>query len=221
MRVRSRSALVTGILVAAALTVGVLPASASHRVVLSEGHVDVLDIAVEDGQLEVVVHDETVEPGVERDPDTVLFQAKPESETTVPAGAPQFGFLGDPGDPVWILPQDNVEGLLFAGFSTEELESGVVKDDTVSIRLVNVCGPADVSLFTVDALDQVTKLADSGDGLPDVIRMGVLAHQHSNWAFEAEGNYQLTFVVTARLASNNRFVSSGPVNIRFHVGALS
>lgn len=219
MLVRSRSLLVTGALVAAALTVGVLPAQASGRVVLSEGHVDVLDIAVEDGKLDVVVHDETVEPGVERDPDTVLFQAKPESQTTVP-GAAQFAFLGDPGDPVWILPQDNVPGLLFAGFSTEELEPGTVKNDTVKIRLVNVCGPADVSLFTVDALDQVAKLADSGDGLPDATTLTAGNHQHFNWAFEAAGDYRLTFVVTARLASNNHLISSGPVNIRFHVGAL-
>jgi surface-anchored protein len=219
MLVRSRSVLVAGALVAAALTVGVVPAQASHRVVLSEGHVDVLDIAFEDGQLDVVVHDETVEPGVERDPDTVLFQVKPEAETTVPDGA-QFAFLGDVGDPVWILPQDNVEGLLFAGLSTEELEPGVVKNDTVNIRLVNVCGPADVSMFTIDALDQVVRLADSGDGLPDVTTLAAGLHEHLNWGFEAEGNYQLTFVVTARLASNNHFVSSGPVNIRFHVGAL-
>ena len=219
MLVRTRSMLVVGALVAAALTVGVLPAQATHRLVLSAGHVDVLDIAVEDGKLDVVMHDETVEPGVERDLDTVLFQAKPETETTVP-DAPQFAFLGDPGDPVWILPQDNVEGLLFAGFSTEELEPGVVKNDTVSIRLVNVCGPADVSLFTVDALDQVVKLADSGDGLPDVTTMQPLSHEHFNWGFEAEGDYFLTFVVTARLASNNRFLSSGPVTAKFHVGAL-
>jgi surface-anchored protein len=219
MLVRSRSVLVTGALVAAALTAAALPAQATDRVVLSAGHVDVLDIAFEDGQLEVVVHDETVEPGVERDPDTVLFQAKPESETTVP-DAPQFAFLGDPGDPVWILPQDNVEGLLFAGLSTEELEPGVLKNDTVRIWLVKVCGPADVSMFTVDALDQVAKLADSGDGLPDVTSLQAGLHQHNNWGFEAEGDYVLTFVVTGRLASNNHLVHSGLVNIKFHVGAL-
>lgn len=220
MLARARSVLVTGALVAAALTAAMAPAQATNRVVLSAGHVDVLDIAVEDGQLDVVVHDETVEPGVERDPDTVLFQVKPEAETTVPADAPQFAFLGDPGDSVWILPEANVEGLLFAGLSTEELEPGVVKNDTVKLWLVKACGPADVSLFTVGAQDEVDILADSGDGLPDVTTLTAATHKHENWAFEAEGDYTLTFLVTARLASNNRFIHSDLVNITFHVGAL-
>jgi surface-anchored protein len=220
MLVRPRSVLVTGALVLATLTAAMAPAQASHRVVLSEGHVDVLDIGFEDGQLGVVVHDETVEPGVERDPNTVLFQVKPEAETTVPAGAPQFAFLGDPGDPVWILPQEDVPGLLFAGLATEEVDAGVFVNDTLTVRLVNVYGPADVSMFTVDELDQVNILADSGNGLPDAFPIAAGTHVHENWAFEAEGNYFLTFVVTGRLASNNHRVSSGPVTVKFHVGAL-
>jgi surface-anchored protein len=220
MLVRPRSVLVTGTLVAAALAAAALPAQASDRVVLSQGHVDVLDIAFEDGELEVSVHDETVEPDVERDPDDVLFQVKPEAETTVPA-APQFAFLGDAGDPVWILPQDNDPNLLFAGLGTEEVEPGTFTDDTLRIRLVSACGPADVSMFTVDALDQVQILADSGNGLPDAFPIETGTHQHLNWAFEAEGDYVATFVVTGRLAANNHRVSSGHVNIHFHVGALS
>jgi surface-anchored protein len=220
MRVRPRSVLITGALVATALAAAALPAQASDRVVLSQGHVDVLDIAFEDGELEVSVHDETVEPDVERDPDDVLFQVKPEAETTVPDTA-QFAFLGDPGDPVWILPQDNDPNLLFAGLGTEEVEPGVFKDDTLRIRLVSACGPADFSMFTVDALDQVQILADSGDGLPDVTTIEAGVHQHLNWGFEAEGDYVLTFVVTGRLAANNHRVSSGPVDIHFHVGELS
>jgi surface-anchored protein len=220
MRVRSRSVCATGALVAVALAAAALPAQASDRVVLSQGHVDVLDVAFEDGELEVLVHDETVEPDVERDPDDVLFQVKPEAETTVP-DAPQFAFLGDTGDPVWILPQDNDPNLLFAGLGAEEVEPGVFTEETLRVRLVSACGPADFSMFTVDALDQVDILADSGDGLPDTFPIETGTHQHLNWGFEAEGDYVVTFVVTGRLAANNHRVSSGPVTIRFHVGALS
>lgn len=220
MLVRSRSVLVMGAVVGAALVASALPAAATEQVVLSTGHVDVLDVAYEDGEVEVVVHDETVEPGVERDTDDVLFQVNPEAETTVP-DAPQFAFLGEAGDPVWILPQDNDPNLLYAGLATEEVEAGVFKNDTLTIKLVDVCGPADVSMFTVDALDQVDVLADSGDGLPDVITMQAGLHQHMNWGFEAEGDYRLTFVVSGRLAANNHKVSSGPVSVTFHVGALA
>lgn len=218
MNIRARSVSTTGLLVTAALVITVLPAQAAERVVLSSGHVDVLDIAYEDGELEVLVHDETVEPGVEREPDEVLFHVKPAAETTVPA-APQFGFLGDPGDPVWILPQDNDPELLFAGLAAEEVDPGVFRNDTLRIWLVDVCGPADVSMFTVDELDQVDILADSGDGLPDVTSIEAGVHQHLNWAFEAEGDYTLTFVVTGRLAANGQRVTSGPIRTVFHVGA--
>jgi surface-anchored protein len=219
MLVRLRSVLVTSALTAAALTAGMTPVQATERVVLSEGHVDVLDIGFEDGQLEVLVHDETVDPGVERDPDTVLFQVKPEAETTVP-DRPQFAFLGDPGDPVWVLPEAEIPGLLFAGLATEEVDAGVFRNDSVRVWLLRSSGPADVSTFTIGAQDEVTKMWDSGDGLPDVTTVQTGLHQHFNWAFEAEGDYCLTFIVTGRLAANNHLVFSDLVNIKFHVGAL-
>lgn len=219
MRVRSRSILVTGALLAVTLTAGALTAQATDRIVLSEGHVDVLDIAFEDGALEVLVHDETVDPGEERDPDTVLFQVKPEAETTVPA-EPQFAFLGNPGDPVWVLSQNDIPGQLFAGLATEEVESGVFRNDSVQVWLLHSRGPADFSAFTVGSQNEVDKIWDSGDGLPDVSTVQVGLHQHFNWAFEAEGDYRLTFIVIGRLASNNQFAFSDLVNIKFHVGAL-
>src|ERR1700752_1933880 len=104
MRLRTRTMLVALTVGVSTLAAGAAPASATQHVVLSQGHVDVLDVAYEDGQLEVVVHDETVEPGVERNPLDVTFVAKSQSRTTVPDD-PAFAFLGAPGAPVWILPQ--------------------------------------------------------------------------------------------------------------------
>ncbi|HWS31327.1 MAG TPA: hypothetical protein VN408_01145, partial [Actinoplanes sp.] len=92
MRKPLRTMLGTGILAATLLGTAV-PAQAAPAVVLSSGHVDVVDIAVEDGTLEIGVHDETVDPDVEREVDDVVFLVKQSAKTTVPAD-PAFGFLG-------------------------------------------------------------------------------------------------------------------------------
>jgi surface-anchored protein len=215
MHLRSSAVLIAGV-VAATLLTSAVAAPADPRVVLSEGHVDVLDVGLEGGRLTVHVHHETGE----HDPADVLLHVKPEAEVPVPADA-RYAFLGDPGDPVWILPQDHDPNLLFAGLAAEELDPGLVRNDTVHIRLIGLCGPGDVSLFTVDPFGAPDILADSGDGLPDRTPLAAGSHMHLNWAFQAEGDYTLTFVATARLAADNRPVSSGPVHIGFHVGALS
>lgn len=93
-------------------------------VVISEGHVDPIDVGYEDGELAISYHDETVDPPVERDPATVISVAKPEAQVPVPDD-PAFAFLGDPGDIVWVLPED--ERLLFAGIGTKEIPAGVVR----------------------------------------------------------------------------------------------
>ncbi|MFD0855559.1 hypothetical protein ACFQ07_25180, partial [Actinomadura adrarensis] len=78
MRLRPALPLVSAVsavsVVLAASLIGAAPAHSGERVVLESGHVDAIDIEYEDGELEVHVHDETVEPDVAREPDDVLFR---------------------------------------------------------------------------------------------------------------------------------------------------
>lgn len=195
------------------------PEDAGSRVVLSQGHVDIVGVAFEDGEFNVHVHDETTEPGQERDPSEVLFHVKPEARIAVPAD-PAYQFLGSPGAPVWVLPQEPDEDLLFAGLGTEELEPGVFRGDQVRVHLLGVRGPGQFSLFTVDAQGAPNVLWDSGNGLPDTLVLPVGSHQHANWAFEAEGDYTLYVLVSGRLTSGEH-VWSDVVAYRFRVGPLS
>jgi surface-anchored protein len=194
--------------VVAACVVLVQPASAATGpVVLSSGHVDVFDVAYEDGALALHVHDETVEPGVEREPADVVFEVKKEARTSVPDD-PSFAFLGKPGAPVWVLPQDEVEGLLFAGIATEEVPAGVFVDDSVRITVRRVYGPDDFSVFQVDSLGAASVLVDSGNGVPDSFTTPVGTHEHANWGFEKPGTYQLQVSASGVLASTGRRVTS-------------
>lgn len=198
-----------------ALTGVAAPADAAPRVVLDEGHVDVVGIALENGAFDVHVHDE--EHGVEYSPAEVQLVAKPSSEIAVPDD-PAYRFLGTAGGRAWVLPQVQDPALLWPGIGAEEIEPGVFTDDALKVDVVGVTGPADVSIFTTDAFGAPTVLADSGDGLPDTIGTSAGGHLHANWAFEAPGYYTLKVRVSGTLAATGQQVTSGIATYCFKVG---
>lgn len=203
----------------AVVTAGVLawgaPAQAGSLVVLSQGHVDVVDVAYQDGEFELTVHHE-----VEHDPADVLFVARPESATTVPDD-PRYAFLGAAGSTVYVLPEVPNEALLFPGLSAEEIETGVFAGDTIQLRFRNVVGPDGLSLFTTDPAGNPTVLVDSEDGLPDPVTLPVASHMHQNWAFEKPGWYLVRVDATGVLAGTGATVTSDPVWLKFNVQAAT
>ncbi|MDT0346207.1 choice-of-anchor M domain-containing protein [Streptomyces litchfieldiae] len=209
-----RTVLLSGA-VLAALGLAAAPTQAAAPVTLSEGHVDVVDIAYEGGALELGLHDSTTGTGVERDPAEVTLHVKAEAQTQVPNNS-AYAFLGSPGDPVWILPQSENPDLLFAGWAAHEVPSGTFQNNSVQLGLTAVSGPADVSVYNT-ALSGPVKRFDSGDGLPDSVAVSAGAHHHANWAFEAEGDYTLTFQATGVLLDGTT-VTSDPVDYHFTVG---
>lgn len=191
--------------------------------VLDEGHIDAVDAAFEDGELAISIHDETVEPDVERDPDDVLLVVKSSAKVQVPDD--RFGFLGPAGTDVWILPENELDaaaaGLLFAGLSTEEIALGAFTGDTVQIRFKHVSGPNGFSLFESPPDDTTPPvvLVDSENGLPDDVALPAGIHKHANWAFEAPGVYYVKVAVRGRLAgvAGNPWITSPSATLRFLV----
>jgi surface-anchored protein len=194
--------------VAMAITVAVTgtPAQASgaRDVVLNQGHVDVIGVAFEDGVLDLHVHDE--ENDVEYAPEEVTIQGLPAAETTIPAD-PAFGFLGDAGDPVWILPQLENPALIFAGLATEEVEPGALVNDEVRVS-VAVFGPGEVALYIEDELGLPAEiLFDTDDSAANRFTLAAGNHLHANWAFSEPGIYYWAVVTTAREAGTNELVA--------------
>ena len=190
--------------------------AATAPVVLSAGHVDAVDVAYEDGDLEIGVHDETVEPDVEREPGDVVFLVKNAAKTTVPAD-PAYGFLGAAGKPVWILPEVQNENLLWPGLAAEEIETGVFAGDTVSVQVEKVTGSGRFAIFTENAVGTPQVLVNSGDGLPDAVTLDAGTHRHVSWAFQKAGVYCVTIRVTAKLADSGATVTSEPAVYTFVV----
>lgn len=118
--------------------------------VISVGHVDALDVHLSDGELELLLKDDTSSPPVVRDPAEVVLQALPESVTEVPDD-PRYAFLGEPADLIWVLPQSQDPDLLWPGWSTERISAGALEDDQVTFTLEDVDRPGFVSIFNVNA----------------------------------------------------------------------
>jgi surface-anchored protein len=219
MKIRPLAGLVAG----AALTAGVVfvasPAQAADVVVLSKGHTDAIDVHYDEGALKLRVHDDTVSPSVTRDPADVTFQVLPAAETPVP-DLPQFSFLGAAGTPVWMLPQVQDPALLWPGWNTTTLSSGVFVDNKITMSLVGVDGPGEVTLFDTNSLGTPNIKFRSSDGLPDALSVPVHTHAHASWAFSKTGRYTLKFQADATLAAGGQ-LSTGPVDYHFVVGALT
>ncbi|AEB44438.1 hypothetical protein VAB18032_16670 [Micromonospora maris AB-18-032] len=219
MRARGFAALVAGAVVVAGTMLAPTAASAAEKVVLSKGHTDAVDVHFEDGALSLKVNDDTVSPAVTRDPADVTFQVLPEAAMAVPDDS-RFAFLGPAGSRIWLLPMTQDPRLLWPGWNTTTLKTGVFEGNKVRLSLVDVQGPGTVTLFTQDSFGgPIIKFRDD-DGLPDTIDVPVKTHAHSNWAFSALGSYTLKFQADATLTDGTT-VSTGPVDYSFVVGELS
>ncbi|MEU4290809.1 choice-of-anchor M domain-containing protein [Kribbella sp. NPDC026596] len=197
--------------VAAVLTV----APAHALTTISSGHVDAIDVDWTGSALTLDLRDSTVTPAVDRDPGDVVLNAVSASKTTVPSNS-AYSFLGTPGSPVWILPQTQATGIVWPGFNTEGVPSGTLSGNTVTVRLVSVSGPADVSVYTTNALGSPSVWFDSGNGMPDTRSIAINTHAHANWAFEAAGTYTAVFEVTAT-TSGGTAITTGQKTYTFTV----
>lgn len=153
------------------------------RTVLDIGHLDIKTVAGA-SSLDVVVHYEGEEPPGAYDPDEVVLYAAPGSETTVPAGD-DYAFLGEAGDPVWVLPQTARDDLLWPGWNLDLGNSGAT---AVTWTLESLTAPGELAIYTSGLGGADIKL-DSDD--PDHRAFSYRTHGHANWAFSAEGVYCL------------------------------
>lgn len=182
--------------------------------VLKTGEVD-LEVAYHEGELEFHLHDETTD--TEFEPAHIALQAGPATWQTVPEN-PDFGFLGAPGDHLYVLPQEEQAGVLFVGLAAGEVAPGVFVGETVNVQLTAVSGPGAVFYYSVDGLGAPTVFFNSADGLTaaDAVPVAAGTHAHRNWAFSAPGVYRVTLVASGGLTGGGT-VTSEPETFLFEV----
>ncbi|MFC3494705.1 choice-of-anchor M domain-containing protein [Glycomyces rhizosphaerae] len=199
------------------------PASAAAEplqdTVLSVGHVDAMQVYMNGDDLDLRVKDDTGNTTRYHDPADVRLQVLPEAEQPIPSGD-TWSFIGEAGEPMWMLPLTQDPNLLWPGWSTEPLAKGQFANDELSLGLTDVSGPGDVVLWSVRNFGEPVPYFSTRDGLPDTIDLNVPSHVHSYWAFTAPGAYTLTWEVTGTLADGTP-VSTGEIEYRWHVGELT
>jgi len=192
-------------------TAGALAAQA--QVVINSGHVDI-GIAFESGNWDLHVHQEQpIE--AEFAPDEVILQVGAAAQTSVPAD-PSFSFLGNPGDPVWVLPKSENPELLFLGIGAEELDP---TDWTggITLSLESVAGPGEFTIWDTDLFGAPLLRMNSGDGIDNLDNLEVIpgSHAHFFYGFTAPGDYSVTFEASGLF--EGLATASGPVTYQFSV----
>ncbi|USQ85579.1 TIGR03773 family transporter-associated surface protein [Streptomyces phaeoluteigriseus] len=186
----------------------------SERKVLDEGHVDFAARVVGD-KLQMHIKDGTVSGRTTwREPSSVVLHVKPAARNTLP-DSDDFAFLGKGGDPVWLLDQVQQEGLLWPGWSTDNIKAGAAEGG-VDFSLTEVDGPGTYALYTYDAMSGANVLFNSKDGMPDSFDVAQNTHAHGGWAFTEEGTYRLTFKMSGTLANGTKV--SDTETVTFVVG---
>ena len=193
------------------------PQCEDPRTMLTDEHVDLLAPVLDGDRLALRAKVGTATDHAYYDPAELLVQVKdPEAAGSVPAGA-EYSFLGAAGDPLWLIPQTQNAEIVWAGWSTEDLEPGALQGDAVELTLTGATGPGEVEVFQTSGLGGgPVRIFSSADDLPPR-QQGVGQHVHANWAFSELGEYVLTFEVTATLADGTA-VSTGEVDYAVVVG---
>jgi surface-anchored protein len=115
------------------------------------------------------------------------------------------------GEDFWYLPADHDDahdlGAPFLGLGTEHLTPGVFVDDSLTLTLIGMTGPAggEFSLWRTEgvgatpAFDMST--ADGIDASDAVVDFPIPAHAHRNWGFTKPGDYALTFEISGQYSA--------------------
>jgi len=203
-------------LFAAWMWLGSVALAAGNPVVLATEHVD-LRIRYQPEatpMLEIVATNDDARPPVDHPATHCVLQAADFARLELPADLPP---LGAAGDPIWVLPASQREGLLYLGMSAEGNPFGVF-DGPLEIRLLGVDGPGHFFLWQAE-LGGLQFWMNSRDGLrpDDAFRQSVGGHSHFDWGFSTSGVYRLTFQAIARRLGETTNIVSDPTVFTFHI----
>lgn len=203
--------------------------SDTSPVTIDRGHVDVGPVISDGGATMALVDDSRTHATqtVLRDPESVRLSvpdhakhvrgdvSAAEVRKAGLSGRPVFpdhayDFLGAKGTPVWVLPQNQTDGLVWPGFSTERMPTEDYPDG-VNLTLTPISAPDKGAwwAFTAGLSNDVTMLGSSEK--PHEIVNKAPAHIHSNWVFTKPGTYVIGVSASGKNASGRFSVTQKKV----------
>lgn len=193
------------------LAAGVETASAA-RVTLSQGHVDAVAARVENGRLRFRVKDDTGSRVRWRSPSDVVIRVGSNARYRLPNGR-ALSFIGRPGQTVWLIPQTQKRGVIWAGWNTEQVSSRQLRGP-VAWRLDRVRGPGRVAIYQTGSFGTPNVLFSSARRVPQSRSIPLGVHAHGNWAFTARGTYRMTFTISATSRAGKRLSDTRTLTLR-------
>lgn len=190
-------------------------AVATDQKVLATGHVDI-GPKFTDGQWTLMVHDDSADPSVWRHVDRSVFQVSDQAVLPVPDD-PAYEFIGEPGKPVYVLPQVQNPDVVWVGWNTQDPEVMNTIDGGLTLTLSGVDGPGELYVYLqAGNFGDADVLWDSTTGDPQDIWVDVNTHTHANWVFTEPGVYLVRIDVTADLVDGSTVTDTR--TLRFAVG---
>lgn len=188
-------------------------------VVIENKHVDIAPRFI-DGKWTVLARDDRQAPPTWRSLDNIVFKLGEKSRQTLPPGG-DFDFTGaKAGESVYTVPQTEIEGVPWLGWSTQS--PGVVKqvDGQVKITFDGHQGPGQFTNFIQEGLAEAAKpLWNSSDKAAQTINVDTNTHTHTNWVFTKPGIHLVRLTFSANLKDGKEVSQS--VVLRFAVGNAS
>ncbi|MFC0530958.1 TIGR03773 family transporter-associated surface protein [Phytohabitans kaempferiae] len=189
-----------GLLAAITLAIATYPAAAhAETPTLLVSGADLVSIRLDGEALSLRVRDavQARQGEAGHDPGDVTFDASGGTAGVVPDRA-DFGFLGRPGTPVWVL---GGAGGGFPVWDTTAIPRGRVTGETVMLGLHDVQGPGTFHAYTLSSFGVPRPLLGTTDGAPRSMTLPTGARTGAAlWAFDTPGSYQITLDVSAQQA---------------------
>lgn len=182
------------------------------RVVLKKGHIDAASARIVGGRLRTFIKDATKANGRVRwrRPESAIVRLTERARVKLPAG---MGFVGRKGQPVWLIPQVQKPGVIWAGWNTEEIDAGQISGD-VAWTLRKVRGPGKLVVFQTGSFGESSVIFNSRKRLPQRLAIPTGTHAHGNWAFTRKGTYRMRYTMSARSAAGKRLSDTGTLTFR-------
>ncbi|AMN69089.1 choice-of-anchor M domain-containing protein [Corynebacterium pseudotuberculosis] len=164
----------------------------TKKVEISKGHVDISPKEIDDS-LALVIKDESGQhdsKAVLREPNSVTFVV-PQSSKTLLKG--DIKDIAKKGDRVYMLPEVQKTGLVWPGFSTEEIYAETEDNYEFTITPKHTPEGGKWVAYSGDAGSSENRIGDSSG--EHVYKAEGSTHRHLNWVFTKPGKYTMEVVV--------------------------